>query len=47
MNTYNTNKTISRQKFNAMMQMAFEFGKKNTTEWNFKQMRNLKWEMMK
>lgn len=46
-NTYNQKKLIGRQKFNALMLKAFEFGKNDTTEFEMKEMRDEEWEKIK
>lgn len=46
-NTYNQTKQLTRQKFNALMLKAFEFGKNNTTEFEMKEMRDKEWGKIK
>ena len=44
LNTYNQKKLIGRQKFNACMLKAFEYGKNDDTEFEMKEIRDDLWE---
>lgn len=46
-NNYNKTKQLTRQKFNALMLKAFEFGKNDTTEAEMKEARDKQWEKIK